>query len=327
MSSPKIPDPNASAIAGSMADLQNFPFKSQIDALSQMGGKKTIGGVTYDFTGKGNADVAGKMSDQMAQAMLDIQKNFGPEFVAQRLKDLQQSDPKGYAARQQLFDKILADSKAGPPNAKMSGDLQDEVNSQLNTSGQLTGGPGGELEEVQQGVRGQQIANGITTGNAAANAEASAVEGAAENKRNAVQQNASNYIAAGISPDDIQYRQIQQSLANLGAFANSQTPEAQFGSLSGAQNGAAPFNPVNYSPGPQVNTNAGAQGIQQANSLYAGNTNFAASRANPWLAGLSGLEGVAGVAAKMGWQPFGSGYNPQLGTGPTTSGPPGGGVW
>jgi hypothetical protein len=334
MSAPKIPDPNAAAVAGSTADLANFPFKSQIDALSQMGGKQTINGTTYDFTGLGNADVAGKMSDQMAQAMLDIQKNFGPQFVAQRLKDLQQADPTGYAARQQLFDKILADSKSAAPNAQMSADLQNEVNSQLTTSGQLTGGPAGELEEVQQGVRGQQIANGITLGNAAANAETGAVVNAAQNKQNAVQQSASNYLAAGVSPDDIQYRQIQQSLSNLGAFANSQTPEAQFGSLSGAQNDAAPFNPVNYSAGPQINTNAGATGIQQANSIYAGNTNFAASQANPWLAGLSGLTGVANAAAGLGYNPFGSGapafgstYPGAFGNTYMSAPTPGGGGW
>lgn len=304
MSSPKIPDQNASAVAGATADLANFPFKSQIDALSQMGGKAVINGKTYDFTGLGNADVAGKISDQMAQAMLDIQKNYGADYVAQRLKNLEQSDPTGYAARKQLFDKILEDSKSAPPNGQMAADLQDQVNTQLANGGQLTGGAGGELEEVQQAVRGQQIANGITLGNAAANAETSAVVGAGDNKRNVVQQNASDYLAKGISPDDIEYRKIQQSLANLGAFANSQTPTAQFGSLSGAQTGAAPFNPVNYSTGPQVDTNAAARGIDQANALYNTRASYEASQANPWLAGLSTLSSAAGVAANLGWKPF-----------------------
>src|ERR1017187_1373125 len=109
MSKPSIPDPNKAAVAGASADLANFPFQYMINSLAQTGGSANIAGQNYDFTGLGNADVAGQMSGQMAQALLDIQNNYGSQYVQQRLADLQQSDPTGYAARQQLFDKILAD--------------------------------------------------------------------------------------------------------------------------------------------------------------------------------------------------------------------------
>ena len=313
MSKPSIPDPNKAAVAGASADLANFPYQYMINSLAQTGGSADIAGQNYDFTGLGNADVAGQMSGQMAQALLDIQNNYGGQYVQQRLADLQQSDPTGYAARQQLFDKILADSKSAAPNAQMSSDLQDEVNSQLANGGQLTGGPGGELEQVQQSVRGQQIANGITLGNAPASAEASAVEGASENKQNAEQSAAGAYLNAGVSPEDIQYRQIQQSLGNLGAFVNGQTPEAQFGSLSGAQTGAAPFNPVNYSTSATINPNSAVQGITNANNIYSGQVNWANSQVNPYLAGLSTATSGINLANNLGF--FNSTPTGAMGTG------------
>lgn len=315
MSSPSIPDPNKAAVAGTVANAENFPFQYIINQLAQMGGSATVKGQNYDFTGLGTADNAGAMSDQMAQTLLDIQKNYGSAFVQQRLTDLKQSDPQGYAARQQLFDKILADSQKAAPNAKMSSDLQDLVKQQLSNGGQLTTGPNSETEQVQQAVRGNQIANGITLGNAPATQEADAVEQAGEAKRSQVQGAASQYLNAGVSPDDIQYRQIQQSLANLGAFMNGQTPEAQFGSLSGAQNGAAPFT-TGYSNPASVDTGSALQGINNANSIYSGQVNWAQSQVNPWMAGLSTATSGINLASSAGWfNPGISGSSPAVSMG------------
>jgi hypothetical protein len=294
--SPNIPDPNKAAVAGATANAENFPFQYIINQLAQLGGSATVNGKDYDFTGLGTADNAAVMSDKMAQALLDIQKNYGADFVKQRLADLQQADPQGFAARKQLFDKILADSQKAAPNAKMSSDLQGLVNQQLSSGGRLTTGANSETEEVQQGVRGNQIANGIFLGNAPATQEATAVEQAGEQKRNAVQGEAAKYLASGVSPEDIQYRQIQQSLANLGAFINGQTPEAQFGSLSGAQNGAAPST-TGYSNPASIDTGSALQGILNQNQIYSGQVNWAQSQVNPWMAGLSTAASAANMFA------------------------------
>lgn len=299
MSSPNIPDPNKAAVAGAVANAENYPFQYIINQLAQMGGSATVNGQNYDFTGLGTADNARVISDQMAQTLLDIQKNYGSDFVKQRLADLQRADPQGYAARKELFDKILADSEKAAPNAKMSSDLQDLVNQQLANGGRLTTGPNSETEQVQQAVRGNQIASGIFLGNAPATQEATAVEQAGENKRSQVQGAASRYLAAGISPDDIQYRQIQQSLANLGAFISGQTPEAQFGSLSGAQNGAAPFTAPYQNPA-HIDTNSALEGINNANQIYSGNVNWAQTQTNPWLAGLSTGASAINLASNAG---------------------------
>jgi hypothetical protein len=295
-STPKIPDPNAAAVAGAQADMELFPFQYMINNLAKMGGKATIDGKEYDFTGLGDADTAAAMSDKMAQTLLELQQQYGPEFVKQRLAELKAADPTGYAARQQLFDRIMADAEANP-DRPMNQALQDLVQGELSKSGKLDAR---QIQEVQQGVRGKQLRNGIFLGNAAASEEANAVVRAGENLRDQRQQQAAGILQSGVLPQDVQYRQIQQSLANLGAFTNGQNPTAQFQSVSSASNGAAP-----YFTGSQnqaaTNGNATAQGIQDAMSLYSSNMNWANSQINPWLAGLAGGASGINLANKAGW--------------------------
>ncbi len=290
---PKIPDPATGSVAGMQQDIANFPFQYQINALAETGGKSTINGREYDFTGLGNADQASKIGDEMAQAMLDIQKNYNPQYIQQRLDDLKRADPSGYAARKQLFDKIMSDAENAPPNAQMSKDLQDQVNGMLQKSGHLDAKG---LEEVQNGVRGGQTARGIFLGNAPTAQETSAVVNTSDALKSQQQQEGLQYLQSGISPQDIQFRQIQQSLANLGAFQNNQTPQAEFGQLSGAQNGAAPFNPANYSTPFELNPQgSAAAGMNFQNAQFG----FQNSQANPWLAGLSTASSAFGAAGNI----------------------------
>ena len=304
MGGPSVPDPNAAAVAGAKADLSNFPFESQINALAQMGGNATIGGKNYNFTGLGNAAQNAAISGQMAQTMLGLQQQYGPAYIQQRLADLQQSDPAGYAARQQLFSKVLADAQA-TPNRPLAADTQQQIMSLLGQGSNLSTGPGSETEAVQQGVRGQQLANGIFLGNAPASQEASALVNAGDQMQKERQNQAMSFLQSGVSPEDVTYRRVQQSLSNLGNVINGQSPEAEFASLSGAQNGAAPFNPGQVTS-PTVNTGAPLMGEQNAANIYSGQVNWAKSQANPWTTGLSSLTGMAGVAGAMGWQPFGA---------------------
>lgn len=305
MDSPHIPDPNQAAQAGAIADVANFPFKAYIDALAQTGGKATINGQTYDFTGLGNAQQNAQMSDKMAQALLDIQKNYGSGYIQQRLRDLQQADPNGYAARKQLFDKIISDAQANP-NRPMAQDLQNEVQSLLGQGSNLTTGPGSETEQVQQQVRGHQVGNGIFLGNAPAAQEADAVVNAGDAQQQSRQKEALDFLGSGVSPEDVTYRRIQQSLSNLGNAINGTTPQAEFGSLTGAQGGAAPFNPGSVSE-PGLNPNAGLYGMKNAADIYSGNVNWSATQANPWTVGLSTLTNGASALKSMGYNPFSTG--------------------
>lgn len=291
MDTPNIPDPNKAAIAGAIQDAKNFPFKAQIDALAQMGGKAVINGKTYDFTGLGTGDNNAAVSDKMAQAMLDIQKNYGSAYIKQRLADLQQSDPAGYAARKQMFDRILADAEKNP-DRPIADDLQAQISQTLSQGGKLTDK---ETQEVQQGVRGQQLQNGIFLGNAATAQEAGALVNAGDQMKQQRQQQAVGFLNSGVSPEDVTYRRVQQGLSNLGNAINGTSPTAQFPSLSGAQSQAAPFAPgqVSY---PTLNPNAGIQGMQDASQIYSGNVNWSQTQVNPWTVGLStGLNATAAL--------------------------------
>jgi hypothetical protein len=307
MNSPSTPKPSKAAIAGMNADLANFPMQYMINALAQTGGVKKINGKTYDFTGLGTAEQQGQMSDKMAQTLLDIQRNYGSAYIQQRLADLQQSDPVGYAARKQLFDRILSDSKVNP-DRPLAESLQRDVNSMLETAGYLDKQA---LEQVQNQVRGRQVARGIYLGSAPAAEESSSVVEASDNLRRQEQSKAEQYLASGVSPEDVTYRRIQQSLANLGAFANAESPENQFGSLAGAGRGAAPFSAAGFQQPAEINPNAAVEGMNFANTIYADQSRFDASQANPWLTGLDmGINALTAYGNLGGFSGFKPGPAP-----------------
>jgi hypothetical protein len=291
------PDPNAAAVAGINKQVANYPQSYMVNALSQMG----QAGAGYDFTGLGTADVQNQMSAQMAQTLLDIQNGLGSQYIAQRLQDLQQSDPTGYASYQQLFDQIQADAAKAPPNMPLATATQDAINNVLQTSQTLNPT---SMSQVQQGVRGNQVASGIYLGNAPAAAEGAAVVNATDQQNQAAQGAAQQFLQAGTDPADIQYRTTQQNMANLGAFINGQNPTAQFSSLSGAQSQATPTPNTGYSTPGMNEGQAAQQGIDNAYGIYQGQTDWSQNNVNPYMAGLSAASGAASTATSLGWNPW-----------------------
>ena len=306
-SAPSTPDPNASAIAGQQAALANYPFEAQINALAQEGGKGVINGQTYDFSGLSPAQVSGGISQQMAQSLLNIQQANDPAMIQQELANLNQADPAGFAAYGQLFDQIMQSAQnPTDPNQPLSGQLQTQIQTLLNQGPNLTTGPNSQTENIQNQVRGQEVQQGIYLGNAPAFQEAAALDTAGQQQQTQNQAEAASFSQSGVSPQDVQFRQIQQALSNLGAFQNGQTPTAEFSSLSGAQQGVTPF--TTYGPNQaQPNLNAGLQGEQNALSQYAGNINYANNQANPFLTGVSGaVQGLGLSSALQGSGIFGA---------------------
>lgn len=292
-SSPSIPDPNAAAVAGALAQAGTFPFQQYIDYLAQTGGASNIGGTNYNFSGLGSAQQNAALSRVMLPAELQIQQQYGPQYTALASQNLQQANPQAVAARQQEFNNIIANAQS-TPNRPMAADLQNQILALTGMGSNLTTGPNSETEAVQQGVRGQQVANGIYLGNAPASQEAAAVVNAGDKMQQSRMLSGLDFLQSGVSPEDVTYRRVQQSLSNLGNAINGQTPEAQFQSLSGAANGAAPFNASGVQ-GAQMNTNGGLRGLQNASEIYSGNVNWAENQANPWTVGLSSLSGAASI--------------------------------
>jgi hypothetical protein len=296
-SSPPTPqDPAAAAAGGIQADLELQPYNYLIQAASQLGQRVTINGRTYDFTGQGQADTARVVSDQMAQTLLDLQRETSPTIIQQRLDELKAADPEGYAARQQLFDRIMADASSHPGrpvNTELQQSLQDELSKGVGFDDAK------QEQQVRDAARGQQVAHGITLGSAPTSQEAKTVLNAGESLRNTREQNALSLLQSGASPEDIAYREMQQAIGNLANFQSGTPPEAQFQQVGSAGMGfpqgtpGAP-NTNNFNPG------AAQQGLNFAQGIYGGQMGYYNAQANPWLAGFSSAASGVGALNNLG---------------------------
>lgn len=293
---PTPQDPAAAASGGIQADLELNPFNYLINAASQLGNRITLNGRTYDFSGLGQADTARTVSDQMAQTLLDLQRETAPDIIAQRLAELKAADPEGYAARQQLFDRIMADAQAHPGrpvNTELQQSLQDELSKGVGFDDAK------QEQQVRDAVRGQQVSSGIYLGSAPTSQEAKGVLKAGESLRNTREQNAMNLLQSGASPEDIAYREMQQAIGNLANFQSGTPPSAQFGQVGSAGWGFPQGTPGAPMAG-QFNPNAAQQGLSFAQGVYGGQLGQYNSQANPWLAGLSTGASTVGTLGRLG---------------------------
>lgn len=257
------------------------------------------GSYTVSFKGMGQADVESTIANQSAQNQLALSQKFDPQFIAQALSEQQQADPQSFAARQEE-SKLIQDQIDRPINSPVSDMLNSQVQDTLNAANNhsLTGMDTERLNAAvasAQGARGGpstpgDFASPLTTGFAG------------EQRQGAAAQAAMGFLGSGSSPEDLQYRREQQNLANLSAEVNGKTPQAQFGSMSGAQSGPTPMmtgGPLPVMPGGQD------EAAQQAAIQSAQTTNrYNASQSNPWLTGVGSLINLGGVAGSMGWKPF-----------------------
>ena len=288
MSSPKPPDPPDLAAANEAAvyaDVETLPIRKMIESAAALGTSVTYTDPqtgeqkTADFTGFGDIDQSraqlefmAESASTIAKSQLDVQKEFGEEFIKQRIKELELSDPQGTEIRRMLGEEAKKDLQAGY-------------------------GLGDELrQEVTQAVRGAQAARGNIMGDANAAAEAFAVGDAAIRLR-------------------------QQRLANAASFLSGITPVAQFGAISGAQQGAAGFNPMGIQQGVGLNPNSmqiGATFAQQSYQQQSQNA-FNSAKMNPWNTVLGAAAGAAtsavtgGVGSLMGGGQFFKGASNALG--------------
>jgi hypothetical protein len=219
--------------------------------------------VLADFAGysdadqsRANLDFQLESADKTAGAALGIQQKYGADYITQRLKELELSDPIGTQLRKDLGNSLSADLNNG-------------------------GLPAGLEEQVTQSERAGQAARGNIFGGAPAAAEALKVGDAAQ-------------------------RIKQQNYANVASFLSGTTPVAQFQSISGAQQGAAPYAPQNIQQGIGVNPNAGAQGTAFAQQVYGQQSSNALNQDSPWgnlLNSISGagLASATNSATKKGW--------------------------
>lgn len=260
-SKPKTPDPpdyakaNRAAI---LADIETLPTRKLVEAAARLG-------TTATYTdSKGNektVDFTGFGDIDQTRQQLEFMVES-----ADTLAEAQISTQEKFGERfitQRMKELELSD----PMGTKVRKMLGKEAVKDLEAGYGL----GDELRnQVEQNVRGAQAARGNILGDAAGQAEAFALGDAAIRLR-------------------------QQRLANAASFLSGVTPVAQFGAISGAQQGAAAFNPMGIQQGIGLNPNAGQMGAQFAMNSYQQQSQnaIASAQMNPWNTVLGAVGGTA----------------------------------
>lgn len=234
---------------------------------------------TADFTGYGEADVQGKVARSMAEIGLDLQKKYGADFVAEAKRQQELADPEGTAARRLMADEInRMEEERKTKQRPVAGMLDSQVIGELQRGTGLGDPATASIEQVLRDRGDTTVGAGDIAGELESGPEGEA-------RKQARVQKALSYLSSGASPEDAAYREKQQSLANMASFLGGRTPQSQFKSLSGGQQGAAP-QPV----GPAL-PNVGPGGQAQANvaglETYAQGIRNTANNVSPWFAGLS----------------------------------------
>lgn len=279
----------------SESDYQAYKAAGKETALVKIPKQKIF--KTADFTGYGDAEVQGKLGRELAQIQLELGKKYGVDFANEARKQAELADPEGTAARKLLADEInrMEDerlTRQRPVAGALDAQILDEIQRGSGVSDAVAGGTAGVLSR-----RGDAT---VGAGDVIAELEAGPMGEARKSER---LQKAMAFLSSGSSPEDAAYREKQQSLANMASFLAGRTPTSQFGSLSGAQQGAAP---VPQGGSGAVNLAPGAPGQAQQAGLqsYGTQVRALANNVSPWFAGLNLAVQGAGVAGKAGWQPF-----------------------
>jgi len=252
---------------------------------------------SYDFSGKGQADIQGQISKALAQGQLDTEKQFDPQFIASALEQEKQADPERFQARDMLY-KDIQNQINNPPVSPVANEIQRQVQEKVSAGENLT-----PEEQAMLGTAVAQATGARGGGSSGIDFSKALTTGTAGTERQMANAGAGiNWLASGQTPEDIQYRSEQQDLSNLSNYISGQTPQSQFADLSGAQRGAVPL--AQAAPLPTANPNAGQQGAQAGVTNYGLNVQAALNQPNEWLTGLSGVLGSLNVAGASGWKPL-----------------------
>lgn len=151
---PAAPDYAKANKEGIMTDIDTLPLRRQIEAASAGGTKLTYKDMvtgeekTADFTGLGEADRAARaakiMSDQNAAIQKDqlaLRKEIGTGNAQQTTAELRAADPKAYAARMALGEKLTDEAFGKADYGKYVIDNPDLAKAYMTeTGGSLTEG-------------------------------------------------------------------------------------------------------------------------------------------------------------------------------------------
>lgn len=245
--------------------------------------KKTVdvpeGPQEVDFTGYGTADIEGELAKRQADLELKLGEKYGTQFADLARQNAELADPMGTQARALEFEMINRDM----PTSALPGMLDEQIRGQVNA------GRGYDVmsrEMLDKAVAEANAArSGRTMAGDVATSGSTGMEG--QGRLSAATNKAGQFLASGVTPEDIAYKRGQQKISNLGAFVNGATPQSQFGALAQAGQGAAPVT------GAQANAtmpnNASSVGSGYSSSGYSSQVNQSLNQPNSWFAGMSAL--------------------------------------
>ena len=243
-----------------------------------------------NFAGNSTADIQGRSQQQLAQGQLDTAKQYDSQFIAQRLAEEKQANPQGVAARQALYNDIQQAVNNPPPVSPVATTMDKQINDRVAAGSGLTPE---EQATLDAAVNGSTMTG--TSGNTP-NLSGDLTTGFAGEQR--ALQNAGSgatWLASGQTPADVQYREQQQGLSDLSSYISGQTPQSQFGQLSGAQSGPTPNSGTNYLP--SFDSSAAQMGAQGAVDRNGQLVQQQLNTPNLWTSGLS--MAINGVNARV----------------------------
>lgn len=268
---PPPPTPMAQAAAGKemqLADIETLPARQIIRAASKAGtrGEVKIGDRVIPFDFTDAGAIAEMETD------LEVAKQSADALAALNL-DLQQR----YGSQMNL-EHLMRIKEADPVGWELRQQLARTSLEELSQGRELGSAAGGQVE---QSVRGAQTARGNVYG-------------------------AANIGQEALAKFDMGQRLLTQRMANAQAYALGTPITAQYGSIAGAQQGAAAFTPMQATPGMALDPNAAARGQQGLMQGYSTYVSGLQNRSNPWMEGLgiaAGVvaQGVGGYYGGLGW--------------------------
>ena len=256
---PPAPDYSDSAAKGIETDIRTLPARKIIESLAKSGGKGRVqvGGEWIDVDFTGFGDL-----DQM-QIDLEAMRTSADAIAAMNL-DIQQR-----YGEQMNLEQLKRIKEADPVGYELRQKLAQTTLEELSAGRELGDDA---ARQVEQSVRGAQSARGNVYGSANIGQEA-------------------------LAKFDAGQRLLTQRMSQAQAYALGTPITAQYGAISGAQQGAANFAPMQLQQGIAQNPNAGAQAAQFASSNYSTYVQGLQNQTNPWMEGLGMVAGVAAQAA------------------------------
>lgn len=244
-----------------------------------------------DFRGHGDADIQGALAKQGAQSQLDLSRKYGDQFIASAKAQEAAADPAGTAARHLLASEI---NRGETERLGATHPVADRLDTQILSELQAGKGTSADTQKAVGDVLAQRAAAGTGGSETSADVQNQMESGPEGQARlQARMQKALSYLSSGATPEDVDYRRRQTSLANMASFLQGRTPQAQFQQLSGGQQGATPSarGPAIVGPNPNI------QQLGQQAGVTAVNLGAQANQQNAsWFSGLSSLAHLATVA-------------------------------